>query len=503
MECMLCRARNGAPWVDFVLFWWLQVSGGQRSEKDRRLLEVNIISRHLCHTREREEETNDVLTSNDKMRSTASYNSWARGQCLTSSSSDCVNGTNDGGNDENSLFNPTERCRIFDTIGYIHLRQFVSSDVVASMKSTMKQLVNDEWMPSAPPSSSETTFGSTSSTSVVETFRTDDKQVDAQGSSDYFLDSATKIHYFAEPYAVQQHDGDSGGSSSTTTTLKEEYRCNKVTALNKAGHGLHLRPGAFRDYTTSLKISQLLRELGYVNPVVPQSMYIFKQGRNSGDTTTLNTGENNVELGGVVTSHQDSTFLFTTPRQTCIGLWLALDDATINNGCLWVRPRSHVESIRRQFVRNPTHFGNSSLEYQDNNNNDVCGAGSSVNCAEPQMIFRDLTTSTGEESSTSATDETQRSKNNTAVPWEGKLPKNSLPIPDCPGLYKAGFVPLPCKAGDLLVFAGALDHLSLANYTTSARHTFQLHCVEGEEGGVVWSKENWLQYPNGVPFMRL
>ncbi|KAL3759050.1 hypothetical protein ACHAWU_008659 [Discostella pseudostelligera] len=448
------------------------------------------------------------------MRSAASYKSWARGQCFTPSSSK----TNDGftiddssssgggggsgsgsGSDDNSSFYPSERCRAFDTVGYIHLPQFASADVVASMKTTMEQLVNDEWMTS---SSSTSTTASSSSSAAVETFRTDDKQVDAQGRSDYFLDSATKIHYFAEPYAV--HTDKNNGS----TTLKEEYRCNKVTALNKAGHGLHLRPGIFHEYTTSTAISTLLRELGYVDPVVPQSMYIFKQGRRS----TSTNDDADLDMDGVVTSHQDSTFLSTTPHQTCIGLWLALDDATINNGCLWVRPGSHDEGIRRQFVRNPKHFG-CSLEYQHgkNNNEDTSNdsgrsgdsnEGDTVNCAAPQMIFRDLTTTTtNNDESTTTTDETQR--NNNAVPWEGKLPENSLPIPDCPGLYKAGFVPLPCKAGDLLVFAGALDHLSLANYTSNARHTFQLHCVEGEGAGVVWSKENWLQYPNGVPFMKL
>ena len=38
--------------------------------------------------------------------------------------------------------------------------------------------------------------------------------------------------------------------------------------------------------------------------------------------------------------HQDNTFLYTEPR-TCTGLWLALEDATINNGCLWAIPGSH------------------------------------------------------------------------------------------------------------------------------------------------------------------
>lgn len=38
--------------------------------------------------------------------------------------------------------------------------------------------------------------------------------------------------------------------------------------------------------------------------------------------------------------HQDNTFLYTDPL-TCIGLWVALEDATLENGCLWVLPKSH------------------------------------------------------------------------------------------------------------------------------------------------------------------
>ena len=34
-----------------------------------------------------------------------------------------------------------------------------------------------------------------------------------------------------------------------------------------------------------------------------------------------------------------------------MGLWLALDDATEANGCLWLRNASHREPMRRVFVR--------------------------------------------------------------------------------------------------------------------------------------------------------
>mmetsp|Transcript_20081 Transcript_20081/g.43575 ORF Transcript_20081/g.43575 Transcript_20081/m.43575 type:complete len:379 (+) Transcript_20081:85-1221(+) len=352
----------------------------------------------------------------------SSYHSWVRGDCALSP------------DESDDSPNPTNRCRFFDKHGFIFLPGFANSDELQSMKSAMAELVKGDWNPSSEP---------------TEVFRTDEGQIDAQGKSDYFLDSASKVHYFAEKDAIK----DNG-------ELKEEYQLNKLCALNKAGHGMHTQHGPFQSYAKSSKVRCLLRELGWIDPTVPQSMYIFKQAR----------------IGGEVTSHQDSTFLYTTPRQTCIGLWLALDDATIENGCVWVRPGSHREMVRRQFARNPEHFGES-LDYD----------GDGGDSTQPQMIFRQLN---GEE-------------NEHNITWEGGLPKDSLPTPECTGLYKAGFIPVPCKAGDLLAFPGELDHLSLPNHTSQARHTFQLHCVEGEKAGVTWSKENWLQYPSGVSFMRL
>jgi phytanoyl-CoA hydroxylase len=347
------------------------------------------------------------------VETSSSYNSWVRGKITLST---------------NSTY-PTDRCRFFDKHGFILVPSFASPQEIQSMKSHIQELVDKEWNPQT-------------STHV---FRTDEKQIEAQGKSDYFLDSANKTHFFAEKDAMD----DNGG-------LKEAYRENKISALNKAGHGMHTTPGPFQMYTQSAKVVDLLTELGWEDPIVPQSMYIFKQAN----------------IGGEVTSHQDSSFLYTTPRQTCIGLWLALDDATLENGCLWVRPGSHEEPIRRQFARNPKHFGDS-LVYNDDDGDHKL----------PQMIFRQL-------------------NDDKKVPWDGKVPDNSLDSQRS-GLYHHGFIPVPCKAGDLLAFTGALDHLSLSNYSSQARHTFQLHCVEGERVGVQWSKENWLQYPPGEPFMRL
>ena len=63
-------------------------------------------------------------------------------------------------------------------------------------------------------------------------------------------------------------------------------------------------------------------------------MYIFKQPN----------------IGGEVTCHQDATFLFTEPLRM-VGLWFALEDATIENGCLWAIPGGHKLGLKSRFVR--------------------------------------------------------------------------------------------------------------------------------------------------------
>ena len=81
-------------------------------------------------------------------------------------------------------------------------------------------------------------------------------------------------------------------------------------------------------------LAELVAELGVTHPLLLQSMYIFKQPR----------------IGGEVTWHQDSTFLYTEPPSV-IGLWFALEDATIENGCLYVLPGGHRLGLKSRFRR--------------------------------------------------------------------------------------------------------------------------------------------------------
>ena len=176
--------------------------------------------------------------------------------------------------------------------GYAIVPSFASAEEVAAMKAAMREKTDAYWAERSDPT----------------VFRTDAGQEAAQARSRKFFESADRVEFFEEA------DGE---------------------ALNKAGHALHLGDDAFGRYATSQKVRTLLRDLGYERPVLPQSMYIFKAPLH----------------GGAVTSHQDATFLRTDPDQTVVGLWLALDDATPENGCVWARAGSHREPLRRVFVR--------------------------------------------------------------------------------------------------------------------------------------------------------
>lgn len=315
-------------------------------------------------------------------------------------------------------------ANFFNHSGFLHLESFCSLEECSKMKLEMVEMVDREWDVGSGP---------------VDSFGTGDTENTKRG--DYFLESSDKVHFFAEPSALNE-DG----------SLKGIYRESKVTALNKVGHALHaLKGSSFHSYCFSSKVKALVRSLGWKEPVVPQSMYIFK-GR---------------KTGGVVSSHQDSTFLFTEPKQTCLGLWLALDDATLENGCLWVRPKSHREPVRRHFQRNPDHFGATSIATLSN---ECLG-----DASQPKLRM-----------------ETVSDQGLDAAPWEGSVPND---------LLDAGFIPIECHAGDLLAFCGETDHLSLANASDFSRHTFQLHIVDACDSQ--WSRYNWLQYPDKKSFAPL
>lgn len=61
------------------------------------------------------------------------------------------------------------------------------------------------------------------------------------------------------------------------------------------------------------------------------------------------------EIGGEVVPHQDSTFIYTEPF-TCKAFWIALEDATLDNGCLWAIPGSHKLPVNSKYIFDGTGF---------------------------------------------------------------------------------------------------------------------------------------------------
>lgn len=60
----------------------------------------------------------------------------------------------------------------------------------------------------------------------------------------------------------------------------------------------------------------------------------------------------NPKVGSVTKSHQIGSFLYTEP-ESAIGFWIAMEDATLENGCLKFIRGSHQNGIHRRLVQNP------------------------------------------------------------------------------------------------------------------------------------------------------
>jgi phytanoyl-CoA hydroxylase len=187
----------------------------------------------------------------------------------------------------------------FERDGYIVIPGFKTVAEIAALRQRAAEIVNDF------------------DPAQRKIFTTRDQLA---ATDDYFLRSDNTIRCFFEEEAFDP-DG--------------RLRQDKSLSINKIGHALHDLDPVFENFSRDPKLAAVARSLGLTNAQVWQSMYIFKQPG----------------IGGEVGWHQDATFFETDPI-TVTTFWFALEDATLDNGCLWVQPGGHRGPMRERFVRN-------------------------------------------------------------------------------------------------------------------------------------------------------
>jgi len=187
----------------------------------------------------------------------------------------------------------------FQENGFLKIPDFVSSHQVQALRDQAEKIVNGSDLADA------------------SRFSTEEHSLTAEL---FFIESGDKIRCFFEENAFDQE-----------SNLKQD----KLNSINKIGHAIHDFDPVFEETTYTTQLAGLVKSLGFHNPLMVQSQYIFKQPR----------------IGGRVSPHQDSTFIYTNPP-TCIGFWIAIEDSTIENGCLMAIPGSHHSTITKRFLRN-------------------------------------------------------------------------------------------------------------------------------------------------------
>ena len=179
-----------------------------------------------------------------------------------------------------------EQIETYERDGFLVVEDFVAAPDRARLRERAVDIV-DAWEPSEQRS----------------VFTTNEQ---ARVSDSEFLASGSTIWCFFEE--------DAFGPDGDLTQPKE-------LSINKIGHAQHDLDDEFERFSYDPRLAEIADDIGIVDARALQSMYIFKQPH----------------IGGEVGCHQDATFLYTDPISVT-GFWFAIEDATLENGCLWAAP---------------------------------------------------------------------------------------------------------------------------------------------------------------------
>ena len=199
---------------------------------------------------------------------------------------------------EEGAMRMSERQKEFDDVGYLVFENLFPKSEMERLRVAANEIVHN--------------FDVSQHASVFSTTDGD------RGRDAYFMESAEAVHCFLEEEALD----DSGN-----------LKVMKAQSINKIGHALHDQIPTFQQFCQRPIFAKILQEIGYQNPLLWQTMYIFK----------------NPHIGGEVRWHQDASYLHTEPRSVT-GIWVAIDDADRTNGCLWMCPHGHHSPLRERYA---------------------------------------------------------------------------------------------------------------------------------------------------------
>lgn len=281
-----------------------------------------------------------------------------------------------------------DQVSFYQENGYVCIDNFLTPEEVAILKSDIDHVIE--------------------SATVPETVRPHVKMMGTK----FHLDSVARVELFFEKECVSE-DG------KLTMPLN--------SSVHKIAHAVHAKCEGTKTVTFSDKMCDAVRKLTrFTHPTVVQGMFLLKQAR----------------YGEPSPVHADETYVMSEPQGFVTGVWIALDDSLIKNGCLQFLPGSHkTHKLTKKWIRKR-------VDGQQDGQ-------------EPEFAMKFVDDDPDNTANQNVRDD--------------------------------DFVSVEVKSGGLVLINGLVLHKSNPNHSEGRRAAYTFHFYENDPEKVHWSSSNWAQ----------